>query len=169
MHARLAVLLLALLLALPVAVAASPGPATTPPTGSGGSNNGTLVVVVTPALSTVLVNGTAVATGASGTASVTLPAGTYLVTVSAPGYAEFMGNVTVTTAQTEYLTVHLVSAPPSSGGSGLKLSSFTVGLVVTIVGVVAVAGLAIFLWRRKTAPETTEPPAAESKPGEEPE
>jgi hypothetical protein len=170
MQVRLAVLLLALVLALPTATAVSLTPATTPPPGSGGSTNGTLILDVTPATATVLVNGSAVPIGNAGTATVPLPPGTYAVTVTASGYAAFTGNVTVATAQTAYLTVHLVSNPPPSGGSGLKLSSFTVVVTATIVGAVAVVVLGIFLWRRpRTSPDGAGTATADSPADEGPE
>jgi hypothetical protein len=167
---RLAVLVLAFALAVPAVGAVGARPSATPPPGTAGSNNGTLVLDVAPATARVQVNGTTEPLGSTGAANVALPPGTYVVAVTAAGYAPFSGNVTIATAQDEYLTVHLLSTPPSSGSGGLKLPAFSVVVAATVVGAILVVALGLYLWRRPR-PTSGPPPAgaSEARPEEGPE
>jgi hypothetical protein len=167
---RLAVLVLAVLLAVPAVGAVAATPSTTPPPGGGGSANGTLVLDASPATAKVQVNDTTVPIGSTGAATVPLPPGTYVVTVTASGYEPFSGNVTIVSGQDEYLTVHLLSTPPSSGTGGLKLPAFSVVLAATVVGIVLVAALGLYLWRRpRPSPgqAPARPPDAKAEEGPE--
>jgi hypothetical protein len=123
-----------------------------------GPSDGNLVLQVTPATASVTLNGTPVSLDAAGAASVSLPPGEYSISVTAPGDLGFLGNFTVTSGQSSYLTVHLTAAPSPSGGSTLSLDSFPVAVTATVVGVAVIAVLGIVLLRSPRRKDEAPPP-----------
>ncbi|MCI4327384.1 MAG: PEGA domain-containing protein [Thermoplasmata archaeon] len=172
MRLRLALVTLAALVVLvtafgpPPATASLPYPAVGTGVPSSGGN-GTLALAVTPATAEVMVNGSAIHLSGTGAASLNLSAGSYPVAVTAQGYKEFEGNVTVLGGQVAYLTIQLVPNPPPPAGSSLSLGSFPVAVTATVVGILAIVVLGVLLWRvprlRGPAPSAPVAPAEPSR------
>jgi hypothetical protein len=154
--------LLLLVLAAVVPAASAMGPATIGP-GPGGSGgaNGTLFLTVEPSTATVDVNGQPVSLSSGGMAALSLSSGTYLVTAKAAGDLPFDGNVTVESNQSAYLTIHLLTAPGSGGGSGVS-PYLTTPVIATVVGAAVIIALGLFLLRpaSRAADPPPEPPVS---------
>ncbi|MCI4358726.1 MAG: thermopsin family protease [Thermoplasmata archaeon] len=103
----------------------------------------------------VVVNGNAVP-ASTGSFSITLPPGTYAVSATRSGYAPYDNTVTIAAGKATHLAIALQSVPSPSGSA---LSSVQFGGLIGAILVLALAvGIAGWLVRARTKPETSGSP-----------
>ena len=124
--------------------------------------SGTLSGRIAPAGASLYIDQVLTSVAPGGTFSLSLPAGLHAVEVTAPGYATYFNNVTVTASETTTLSVALVSlsAPATSGAAGISDIGWALIGFLALLAVLFLAMTLIFAGRRRSPPEGITPYAA---------